>query len=109
MSDFARRYVYEAGITPLGGQDVLPMDTFSREYFHASFHVDLVSGSMSVQPEYSMDDMEGDPSTFRWFPYGGVLTDTTLVEINKPVCGLRLNIGSFTGEIHVTALQGITS
>jgi len=108
MSDLARRYTYKLGCV-LGGQDILNMDAFSREYFHASLHVDLVSGSMSVQPEYSMSDMGGDASTFRWFPYGSLLTATTLLLIDKPITGLRLNIGSLTGEVRMTVLQGVTS
>ncbi len=110
MSDYGRRFVYKAGITPSGAQDTLNLDTFTREFFQASFHVDLVSGSMSVQPEYTMDDLDEplvDPASVRWFPYGDVLTQTTLVSIDTPISGVRLNIGSFTGEIRLAVLQGI--
>lgn len=109
MSDLARRYTYKANSVVLGGQDILNVDAFSREFFNASFHVDLVSGSMSVQAEYSMDDMTGDPNTFRWHPFGDVMTQTTLLEVYNLVTGLRLNISSITGEIRLTLLQGTTS
>ena len=110
MADYGRRYVYKAGVTPLGGQDVLNLDTFTREFFQAGFHVDLVSGSMSVQPEYTMDDLDEpllNPANVRWFPWGDVLTKTTLLTIETPISGVRLNIGSFTGEIRLTVIQGI--
>jgi hypothetical protein len=109
MSDLARRYTYKVGTTVLGGQHILNMDAFSREYFQASLHVDLVSGSMVVQPEYSMSDMIGDASSLRWFPYGEPMTVTTLLLVDKPVTGLRLNITEITGEVRLTVLQGVTS
>ena len=108
MSDLARRYTYKLGCV-LGGQDVLNMDAFSREYFQASLHLDLVSGSMVVQPEYSMSDMGGDTASFRWFPWGQPVTATSLILIDQPITALRLNIGLLTGEVRMTVLQGVTS
>ena len=111
MADYGRRYVYKQGKVILGPQDFLNMDTFTREFFQASVLTDLVSGSMSAQLEYTMDDMDDmtvDTTTFRWFPWGNVMTATTLLEINTPISGLRLNIGMITGEVRFTVLQGIS-
>jgi hypothetical protein len=107
MSDSARRYTYKAGTAVLGGQELINLDPFARQIFNASFHVDLVSGEMSVQPEYTMDDAAGDPAVIRWFPWGSPLTDTSLLNIDKAVTAVRLNVASFTGEIRLTVLQGV--
>jgi len=111
MADYGRRYVYKVESVVPGPQDILNMDTFTREFFQASVMVDLVSGAMSAQLEYTVDDMDEmtvDTTTFRWFPWGDVITNTTLLEINTPISGLRLNIGVITGEIRLTVLQGIS-
>lgn len=105
--DSVRRYTYVLGETALGGQDTINLDPFARQIFHATFHVDLVSGSMLVQPEYTMGDVSGDPALLRWHPYGSPLTDTTLLDINIAVTAVRLRIDSMTGEIRLSVAQSV--
>jgi hypothetical protein len=106
--DSARRFTYKAGSTVLGGQEIINLDPFARQIFNASFHVDLVSGTMSVRPEYTMDDVTGDPAALRWHPLlTDALTKTTLFGILDAVTAVRLNIDSITGEIRLSVIQGV--
>lgn len=108
------RYTYTVGTTVLGGQDVINLDYF-KIYVRCPMQIDLVSGSMEVVPEYTFDDIGGDPSTFRWFPYdkswtqhGTVpITDTSFAILDFPVTAVRLNIKSITGEIRLSFIQGL--
>ena len=78
MSDSARRYVYRAGTTPLGGQDAVNLDPFARMIFLATACVDVSSGTLAGQLEVTFSDVAGDPAGFRWVPYQSAFTLTAL-------------------------------
>jgi hypothetical protein len=105
--DNVRRYTYKVGSAVLGGQELINLAPFARQIFHATHHVDLVSGTMSAQLEYTMDDAAGDPALIRWHAFGDVLTDTTLTDVDIAVTATRLRIDSITGEIRLSVVQGV--
>jgi|WetSurMetagenome_2_1015567.scaffolds.fasta_scaffold38855_3 hypothetical protein len=105
-----QRYVYTAGTTVLGGQDVVNLD-YIKLPFQVSVVVDIVSGVANYGIEFTIDDVSGDPATFRWIadtvslPNGQTASGIFLV--NSPVTALRLNLQSFTGEVRFTVIQPI--
>jgi len=105
-----QRYVYKAGSTVLGGQNVINLD-YIHLPFQVSVLVDIVSGSANYGIEFTMDDIGGDPSTFRWIsdvsnlPNGQSATGIFLLD--APVTAIRLNIQSFTGEVRITVIQPV--
>ena len=105
-----QRYVYNAGSTVLGGQNVINLD-YIHLPFQVSVLVDIVSGTANYGIEFTMDDISGNPSTFRWIadtvnlPNGQ--TATGLFVLDAPVTAIRLNLQSFTGEVRITAIQPV--
>lgn len=114
----ARRQVYRAATVVLGGQNLIALD-YMTHTFAVSALVDIVSGTASYTVEYTMDDVTGitsptgtaDLAAIRWHElpdFPSPQTATKLGTIAFPCTGIRLNIGSMTGEIRFSVVQGIS-
>jgi hypothetical protein len=104
-----QRYTYKAGAVVLGGQQVCNLD-YIRSPFLASILVDLVSGTISYSIEFTTDDINGDPSTFRWNVVPNLSVGQTTTQVYKldfNVTAVRLNLQSLTGEARFTVIQGL--
>lgn len=97
------------GSLVLGGQAPIAMDSVKNP-FNASVTVDIVSGAATYTVEYTTDDLSiGDPTSFRWLPCPEFLanaTATATANIGRGITGLRLNIGTMTGEVRFAVIQG---
>jgi hypothetical protein len=106
MSGAIHRYAYAQGTAP-GGLDIVAMN-YLQVPFVASVLVDVVSGSASYGIEFTTDDLDKDPTSFRWTPLSSAplgQTATGLYFINYPVTGIRLNLTASTGEVRFTVIQ----
>jgi hypothetical protein len=106
MAGAIHRYVYPQGTNP-GGQDIVAMN-YLQVPFVASVFVDIVKGSASYGLEFTTDDLDIDPTAFRWTPLPGALAGqsaTGIYTINYPVTGIRLNLAAATGEVRFTVIQ----
>jgi hypothetical protein len=104
-----RRYTYKAATTVLGGQDIINLDFFKIP-FQVGVLVDLVSGNITYAIEYTMDHITGvvDLGAIRWQQAPiGTTSATVQYTFNFPVTAIRLNILSMTGEVRLTAIQGL--
>jgi hypothetical protein len=98
------------GSLVLGGQAPIAMD-FVKNPFNASVTVDIVSGAASYTVEFTTDDMSiADPTAYRWLPCPEFTANNAAsasANIGRAVTGLRLNIGSMTGEVRFAVIQGV--
>lgn len=110
-----RRYVYKAGTTVLGGQDVINLDCLKLN-FQATIIVDIVSGSASWGLQFTGDDIYRadkeplDLGAIRWltdasFPAGQTVSG--IFNLTTAVPAIRLNLTALTGELRLTVIQGI--
>ena len=107
-----RRYVYKAGTTVLGGQDIINLD-YSKVLFEVSAVVDIVSGSTVWGIEFTVDDIQRtdfDPTTARWLvdaslPLGQ--TTSGIYKFSTAITAIRLNLTALTGEVRFTVIQGL--
>jgi hypothetical protein len=110
-SSAIHRYVYKLGTVP-GGQDVVSMN-YMQNPFTALALVDIVSGAAQYGIEFTTDDIDGDPTAFRWTflptaPAGQNVTAPYKIE-DFPVTAIRLNFGAITGEVRFTVIQSPNS
>ena len=106
MSSATHRYDYPLGTFP-GGQDIVALN-YLQVPFTVSALVDIVSGSAQYGIEFTMDDIDGDPLTFRWTPLPSALagqTATSVYSITFPVTAIRLNLSANTGDVKFTVIQ----
>jgi hypothetical protein len=110
-----RQYVYKAGTTVLGGQDLINLDYFKIP-FEASIVVDIVSGDASWGIEFTVYDINHtdyeplDPDDIRWlsdasFPQGQ--STAGIFKLSTAVTAIRLNLTALTGEVRFTVIQGL--
>jgi hypothetical protein len=106
MSSATHRFVYPLGTAP-GGQDIQALN-YLQNPFIVSALVDVVSGSASYSVEFTMNDLDGDPTLFRWTSLPSAppgQTATALYTLSYPVTGIRLNLSANTGEVRFTVIQ----
>jgi hypothetical protein len=106
MTGSIHRYVYKLGAS--GGQDLVPLN-FLQNPFTVSVLADVVSGSAQYGIEFTTDDIDGNPTCFRWTPHPQVPAGQTATAIfslnNLPVTAIRLNLDAITGEVRFTVIQ----
>lgn len=109
-----RRQTHKLNTVVLGGQQPIGLNHL-RSPFVTSVVIDIVSGTANYTVEFTTDDVtnllgNSDPSDFRWLTLPNLAarqTETRQVTIEYPVTGIRLNIHSMTGEVRMSAIQGI--
>lgn len=105
------RYVYPLGTNP-GGQDIVSMN-FMQNPFTALALADIVSGAAQYGIEFTLDDLDKDPTLFRWFPLPGApagqSSSAAYPITDFPVTAIRLNFGAITGEVRFTVIQSPNS
>jgi len=105
------RYVYKLGTVP-GGQDVVSMN-YMQNPFTALALVDIVSGAAQYGIEFTADDLDGDPTAFRWTSLPGAPAGQSATAaypiIDFPVTAIRLNFGAITGEVRFAVIQSPNS
>jgi hypothetical protein len=110
MSSATHRYNYPLGTNP-GGQDVVSLN-FIQNPFTAVAVVNIVSGSSSYGIDFTVDDLDTDPTLFAWFPLPNAPAGQTAsgaYPIPFPVTAIRLNFGSITGDVKFTVIQSPAS
>jgi hypothetical protein len=105
------RYVYKLGTVP-GGQDIVSMN-YMQNPFTAQAIVDVVSGAAQYGIEFTGDDIDGDPTAFRWLPLpnapAGQALSVAYPIVDFPVTAIRLNLSAITGEVRFTVIQSPNS
>jgi|WetSurMetagenome_2_1015567.scaffolds.fasta_scaffold688160_2 hypothetical protein len=103
-------YIYLSGKTPLGPQQVVNLNYLALP-FQVGLMVNVVSGSTTYNIDFTHADLSGDPAGFHWvndvigIPNGQ--SASRLFLINFPVTGLRINFQLLTGEVRLSAIQGL--
>lgn len=99
-----RRYVYKAATVVLGGQDAVNLDYFQNP-FQVNILADIVSGTATYTIEWTMDDLTGDPTAFRWISDTASQTTTKAFQAAGPFTGVRINIAAMTDEVRFSVIQ----
>ena len=110
MSSATHRYDYKLGA--IGGMDTVGLN-FMQNPFTVLAVVDIVSGAAQYSIEYTVSDIDGDPTAFRWFTLpsalAGQAASAAYPIVNFPVTAIRLNLDSITGEVQFTVIQSPAS